>query len=168
MRFFHRKKKASLSELQGVPEGTFRCDVCTFVLPEVCLCGAVADAADNPPKVYTLCGVCAKWLFGIFDFPQGLCFNFSEEQREKIRALHKELDIVDKDLEETMSFSIALANTDREKALEKAHEFLEGVPNLREIVRLRFSLLPENIIDLSGRLTRGQVVDPSEIEKANK
>jgi len=103
VKFFRRKKKESLSELQGVPEGTFRCDVCKFVLPSIYLCGSVADAPqDNPPKVYILCGVCAMWLgFGEFRFPQGLCFNFSEEQREKIRALHEELDIVDKDLEET-------------------------------------------------------------------
>lgn len=169
MKFFRRKKRESLSELQGVPEGTFRCDVCKFVQPLVCLCGAVADAADNPPKVYTLCGGCAIWLgFGESRFPQGLCFNFSEEQREKIRALHEELDIADKDLEETTLLSIALANTDREKGLEKVHEFLERVPNLREIIRLRFSLLPKNIIDLSGRLTRSEFVDPSEIEKANK
>jgi len=168
LKFFRRKKQESLSELQGVPSGTFRCDVCKFVQPLVCLCGAVADGLDNPPKVYTLYGGCAKWLgFGEPRFPQGLCFNFSEKQHEKIRALHEELDIADKDLEETTSLSIALVNTDREKDLEKVHEFLERAPNLREIIRLRFSLLPKSIIDLSGRLTRGEFVDPAEIEKAN-
>ena len=95
MRFFRRKKRESLNELQGVPRGTFRCDVCKFIEPVVCLCGAVIDAADDlPPKTYTLCGVCAIWLsFEEPRFPQGWCFNFSEEQREKIRALHEELDI---------------------------------------------------------------------------
>ena len=121
MKFFRRKKWESLSELQGVPRGTFRCDVCKFVQPLVCLCGAVLDfpidiiyrtesaVRDNPPKNYTLCGVCAIWLgFGEFRFPQGVCFKFSDEQREKIRALHKELDIADKELEETTSLSITL------------------------------------------------------------
>lgn len=162
MRLFRRKKRGNLSEQQGVPRGTFRCDVCSFVQPLVCLCGAVADAADNPPKVYTLCGACAIWLgFGEFRFPQGLCFNFSEEQRGKVRALHKELDIANKEMALLSSTS---ANTG---GLEEIHEFLEGVPNLRELVRLRFSLLPENIVDLSGMLTRGEFVAPSEIEKAN-
>lgn len=169
MKFFRRKKRESLSESQGVPHGTFRCDVCKFVQPLVCLCGAVADAADNPPRVYTLCGVCAVWLgFGEPRFPQGLCFNFSGEQREKVKALHKELGIADKELEETerISREKTLAS-DVEGGLGVVHDFLERTPNLRELVRLRFSLLPENIIDLSGRLTKGEFVEPSEIEKAN-
>jgi hypothetical protein len=181
VKFFRRKKKESLSELQGVPDGTFRCDVCKFVQPLVCLCGAVLDSPieiihrtesavrDNQPQNYTLCGVCAMWLgFGEFRFPQGVCFMFSDEQREKIRALHKELDIADKELMKTASLSVVVANTDRDKSLEILHEYLERVPNLREVERLRFSLLPENIVDLSGKLTRGEFVDPSEIEKANK
>ena len=181
MKFFHRTKRESLSELQGVPHGTFRCDVCKFVQPAICICGAVADARDNPPRVYTICGVCAIWLgFGEFRFPQGLRFNLSEEEREKIKALHREID-------STSGFDgigekiMALANESIEKlrstdnpdkatseSLEKIHEFLEQVPNWNELVRLRASLLPDNIIDLSGRLTRGEFVDPSEIEKANK
>ena len=164
MKFFRRKKREGLSELQGVPPGTFRCDVCKFVQPLVCLCGAVADAADNPPRVYTLCGGCAIWLgFGEPRFPQGLCFNFSEEQREKIRVLHKELDIANKEMD-----GITRNVNPSAEYIEEIHEFLERVPNLRELVRLRSSLLPENIIDLSGRLTRGEFADPSEIEKANK
>ena len=163
MEFFRRKKKESLSELQGVPDGTFRCDVCKLVQPFVCLCGTVVDGLDNPPKTYTLCGVCTIWLgFGEFRFPQGLCFTFSEEQREKIRALHKELDIVKKEMD-----GVVLNVNPSAEYLEEIHEFLEQMPNLRELVRLRFSLLPENVIDLSGRLTRGEFVDPSEIKKAN-
>ena len=170
MKFFRRKKRESLSELQGVPEGTFRCDVCKFVLPAVCLCGAVADAADNPPRVYTLCGVCAIWLgFGEPQFPQGLCVNFSGEQRERIKALRKELDIADKELEESERTSREkLLADDVEGGLGVVHVFLGRVPNLRELFRLRFSLLPENIIDLSARLTREEFVDSSEIKKVNK
>ena len=169
MGFFRRKKRESLSELQGVPDGTFRCDVCKFVLPIVCFCGSVADGLDNPPKVYILCGVCSIWLgFREFHFPQGLRSNLSEEEREKIRVLHKEIDIANKELGGAVSLSINLANTDREKGLEIVHEFLEQVPNLRELVRLRLSLLPQPIFDLSDRLTRGEFVDPSEIKKANK
>lgn len=168
MRFFRRKKKESLSELQGIPSGTFRCDVCKFVQPLVCLCGAVADGLDKPPRAYTLCGICARWLgFEEFRFPQGLCFNFSQEQREKIRALHEELVIAEKELKNTTSLSIALTNAERDKGLEAVHEFLERVPNLKELERLRFSLLPENLIDLSGRLSRGEFVDPAEIENVN-
>ena len=163
MKFFRRKKKESLSELQGVPDGTFRCDVCRIVQPLICLCGTVIDAVDDlPPKTYTLCSGCAIWLgFKELRFPQGLCFNFSEEQREKIRALHKELDIADNKIS---LLAITSANIG---SLENIHEFLERVPNLRELVRLRSSLLSGNIIELSGRLTGGESVDPSEIEKVN-
>lgn len=158
MKFFRRKKKESLSDLQGVPDGTFRCDVCKFVWPQICLCGAVVDAADNPPKAYTLCGICAIWLgFDEYRFPQGLCFNFSEEQREKIDTLHKELDVCSKDIGQIV-----------EGRLDLAHDFLKQIPNLREFLRLRLSLSPQNIVDLSDRLTRGEFVAPSEIKKANK
>lgn len=164
MRFFHRnKKRGSLSELQGVPHDTFRCDVCKFIQPFVCLCGVVVDTTDDPPRAYTLCGVCAAWLgFGQLCFSQDLCFNFSEEQREKIRTLHNELDIAKKEMD-----GIILNVNPSAEYLEELHESLERVPNLRQLIRLRFSLLPQDIIDLSGRLTRGEFVDPSEIERAN-
>lgn len=170
MKLFRRRKKEGLSELQGVPDGTFRCDVCKFVWPKICLCGAVVDAADNPPKVYTLCGICAIWLgFGEYRFPQGLAFNFTGEQRETIKALHKELDIRSKEMGE-------IAETSKEKFLASnvegglglVHDFLEQIPNLRELLRLRLSMSPQNIIDLSDRLTRGEFVAPFEIEKVNK
>jgi hypothetical protein len=163
LRFFHRKKTKGLSELQGVPDGTFRCDVCRFVQPLVCLCGAVADAAgDLPPKTYILCGVCARWLgFKEPRFPQGLCFNFSAEQREKIRALHEELDTADNEI------SLLTITTANVGCLENLHEFLERVPNLRQLIRFRSSLLSEDIIELSGRLTRGESVATSEIGKVN-
>jgi len=170
MKFLHRKKKESLSELQGVPEGTFRCDVCKGVQPLACLCGTVLDAADSSSKAYVLCSVCALWLgFEEFRFPQLLCFNFSEEQRERIEALHKELDIADKELGETARISgEKFLSGDVEGGFDRVHGYLEQTPNLKELVRLRFSLLPENIIDLSRRLTRGDFVDPSEIRKANE
>jgi hypothetical protein len=168
MGFFRRKKRESLSELQGVPDGTFRCDVCEFVLPAICLCGSVLDALDNPPKVYALCEVCSTWL-GIGELPQGLYVNLSEEKRENIRALHRELDIANKEMEETERTSRGkLLAGDVEAGLGVVHDFLERAPNLRELFRLRFSLLPENIFDLSGRLTRGEFVEPSEIKKVNK
>lgn len=163
MKLFRHKKTESLSESQGVPRGTFRCDVCKFVEPLIFLCGAVADALDNPTKVYTICGVCSVWLgFGKLRFPQGLRFNLSVGEREKIRALHKELDIVKKEMD-----TVKLNVNPSTEYLEEIHEFLERVPNFKELVRLRFSLLPQNIIDLSSRLTNGEFVDPSEIDKAN-
>jgi hypothetical protein len=162
VQFFRRKKKQSLSELQGVPFGTFRCDVCRFVLPAICLCGAVVDAADKPTKTYTLCGICSVWLgFKETRFPQGLCFNFTEKQRDKIRNLHKQLGIASKDL---AFFSTTNANL---RAPNEIGEFLQLTPDLRELIRLRFSLLREDIIDLSRRLTIGEFVDSSEIKKAN-
>jgi len=158
---FHRKKKERLSELQGVPDGTFRCDVCRFVYPSICLCGTVVDTVSGlPPKTYILCGGCAMWLgFREPRFSQGLCFNFSEEQRQKIKPLHKELEIVEKEI------ALLIKTNSYTDNLE---EFLEGMPNLKELVRLRFSLLPQDIIDLSDRLTRSEFVDPAEIKEANK
>jgi hypothetical protein len=67
-----------------------------------------------------------------------------------------------------MSISVAFADINNEEGLESVHKFLERVPNLREIVKLRSSLLPQNIIDLSSRLTRGEDVDPSEIRRVNE
>jgi len=164
MKLFRRKKKESLSELQGVPDGTFRCDVCRFVQPSICLCGTVIDAVDAlPPKTYTLCGSCALWLdFEEPRFPQGLCINFSEKQREKIKSLHKELDITNNEIP-MITITSAITGS-----LEDVHKYLEQVSNLGELVRVRISLLPQNIIDLSGKLTRGEFVEPSEIKKANK
>jgi hypothetical protein len=158
MRLFRRRKKESLSALQGVPDGTFRCDVCKFIYPKICLCGAVVDAVDNTSKAYTLCGNCAIWLgFNEYRFPQGLCFNFTDEQREKINNLHKELDICRKELGLIDNFGIDLSL-----------DFLGQVLNLREFLRLRLSLSPQNIIDLSDRLTRGEFVASTEISQANK
>ena len=158
MRLFRRKKKESLSSLQGVPDDTFRCDVCKFIYPKICFCGVVLDAVDNTSKSYTLCGNCAMWLgFNEYRFPQSLCFNFTEEQRGKIDTLHRELDICKKELGLIDNFGIDLSL-----------DFLGHVPNLREFLRLRLSLLPENIINLSDRLTRGEFVAPTEINQANK
>lgn len=163
MKFFRGKKTESMSESQGVPHGTFRCDVCKVVQPFVCLCGAVADVLDNPPQVYTLCGVCATWLgFGEFRFPQGLRLNLSVPERERIRALHRELDVVKREMG-----GLVLSVNPSAEYLEEIHEFLERIPNLRELIRLRSSLLPQNLIDLSARLTTGESIDPDEIEKAN-
>lgn len=158
MGLFNRRKKEDLSELQGVPSDTFRCDVCKFIYPKICLCGVVIDAVDDTSKSYILCGICARWLgFKEYRFPQGLCFNFTDEQREKINTLHKELDICRKELGLIDNFGIDLSLNS-----------LEQIPNLREFLRLRLSLSPQNIIDLSDRLTRGELVNPIEISQANK
>jgi hypothetical protein len=76
-------------------------------------------------------------------------------------ALHNERDVADKEIEEIRRTSMekSLAG-DAEGGLGVVHDFLERTPNLREFVRLRFSLLPQNLIDLSGRLSRGEFVDP--------
>ena len=144
--------------------------MCRFVQPLICLCGTVIDAKTDSPSTYILCGSCALWLgFEEPRFPQGLCFNFSEEHREKIKALREELNIADKRIEETVRTSKEeLLAGDIEGGLGEVQDFLRRTPNLRELLRLRFSLLPENIIDLSGRLTRGELVDSAEIKKVNR
>jgi ssDNA-binding Zn-finger/Zn-ribbon topoisomerase 1 len=171
---FKRKHKPTLSELQGVPEGTFRCDVCKFVQPFVCLCGAVADKnsgwdkySSRTPKeteavLYELCGVCAIWLgFGKTRFLQGVWFGgFSDEQHEKINALHKELEI----REDIFKKVDAL----RPRDFEGLHELNSQIQNFHELNRLRWSMLPEKIRELSDKLTRGERVEPSEISSCQK
>jgi hypothetical protein len=170
MGLFRRNKKEKLSELQGVPEGTFRCDVCKFVWPGICLCGAVLDGGDKPPKVYTLCGVCAIWLgFGECRFPEGLSFNLTDDQRGKVKALHRELEICGKQVGMVASTSRERFVADNvEGGAGLVHDFLEQVPNLRELLRLRVSMSPESVLGVSDRLTRGEFVGRSEVEKVNK
>ncbi len=170
MGLFRRKKKKSLSETQGVPDDTFRCDVCRFIQPVICLFGSVVDTVDDlPSETYIVCVSCAKWLgYEEYSFPQGLCFNFTEEQRKKIEALKKEFDVIGHELKNETLLSIGLAYIDKVKAIDEIHYFLSIIPNARELIQLRLSILPPNIIDLSDRLTRGELVEASEIEKANK
>ena len=169
MKFLRRKKRESLSELQGVPNHTFRCEVCKFIMPLNWLCGTVADLPSNStPKVYILCSVCAIWLgFEMFHFPQGLCHNFTEEQRRAIKALHKELEVADKGLIKAMKKSITYKESgNTEAGLEVIHNFNEKIPHLVTLINLRFDILPNDTREPSDRLTRGEFVDPSEIKKA--
>ena len=165
------EEKDPLSELQGVPNHTFRCEVCKFILPLNWLCGTVADAPpDSPPKMHILCGVCAIWL-GLEDVlvrsPQGLCHNFTEEQRRAIKALHKELEIADKELEAVTQASISHKKSgNTEAGLEVLHNFNKRIPNLVVLINLRFDVLPDDTREPSDRLTRREFVHPSEIEKA--
>ena len=155
LRFFHRQKNNSLSQLQGVPSGTFRCDVCTFVLPHTFLYGSAVDSLDKPPTTYILCSICVVWLrFGRTSLTQALRFRLSENQHAKIIALHKELDTAKKDM-------ALLYNT------KEIGKFLKSLPNLREVVGLRSSMLREDILEISDKLSRGESVDPFEINKAN-
>jgi len=181
MKFFRREKRASpsLSELQGVPEGTFRCDVCKHIQPLICIGGGVIDAPievihrtesalrDNPPKSYTLCNTCAIWL-GFEEFPSSTQGppSFSDEQREKIRSLQRELDIAYMQFERAAKITDPVGPTNED--FERLHQFLESVPNYREWVRLDAAELPLDIIDLRRRLTNDEAVDLSEIKKANK
>jgi len=57
---FKRKRKPTLSELQGVPEGMFRCDLCDEVQPiESSLAGTIVNVNEATKEVYTVCGLCA-------------------------------------------------------------------------------------------------------------
>jgi len=177
MNLFQHKKTESLSESQGVPDGTFRCDVCKFIQPTSCLCGEIPDASDNPPKVYTICGTCALWLgLGTSRFQQGLLFNLSEKQHEKIKVLHQEIDSTG-NFDEISEKITALANnrieklqsTDNtEESFQHAHEYLKTLPNLKSLIRFRFSVLNSDMIELTEKLTKGEFVEPRKIRKANK
>ena len=83
--------------------------------------------------------------------------------------MHKELDIRSKELEHTARISgRQLSDGNVEGGPGLVHDFLEQIPNLRELLRLRLSLSSKSIIDLSDRLTRGEFVADSEIEKVNQ
>jgi hypothetical protein len=180
MNLFRRKKTESLRASQGVPEGTFRCDICTFIQPTSCLCGEIPDASENPPKVYTICGPCALWLgLGTSRFQPGLIFTLSDKQRAKIKTLHQEIDISG-NLDGISDEITALVNNNNGRAeklrgpdvqsenFAQAHEFLKTLPNLKSLIRFRFSLLSSDMIELSRKLTKGEFVAPREIKRANK
>jgi len=155
-----------VTELQGVPEGTFRCEVCKFVYPEMCLGGSIINKnkGEDTLKHKVLCGICALWLGYETRFPQcflnyeGLAFRYyplHDEKREKINALHKELEI----REDIFKKVDAL----RPRDFEGLHELNSQIQNVHELNRLRWSLLPEKLRDISDKLTRGERVDPSDI-----
>ncbi len=177
MKLFHRNKGGRLGESKRIPEGTFRCDVCTFVQPSAYLCGTVIDAADSPSKTYTMCGACALWLgMGTTRFQQNLIFNFSERQFEKIKALQKEL-ITYCGMGGVRKNITALANESAEiirgsenpdEIIGNIRNFLDKTPNLRGLIKMRYSHIPITQIELADRLTRGEFVNPREIKKANR
>jgi len=174
--------KVTIAQIDGIPEGTFRCDVCKFVYPAVCICGGVIAAnsgwdeypfrkTNGTASYYTLCGVCAIWLgfketrfpwirFKDGLYPQGLCFNFSDEQREKINALHKELEISKVSFENILTLP--------PKDYKGLHELISQIPNFNELNQLRWSLLRKEIRELSDKLTRGEHVNPSDISSCQK
>lgn len=175
MKLFSRKEAPVQSKHEGVPEGTFRCEVCGLVQPDACLCGVTQDGGDGQPQTGKVCGPCALWLgMGAFRFPNGRPISFSEKQREKIGALQKEiesnggLDSISVKITSLAEDNVALTDDNPGDNFKKSQEFLQTMPNLRQLIRLRFSLLNERVLELSGRLTRGEAVNPREIKKANK
>jgi hypothetical protein len=154
MGLFTRKKKEqgpSISESQGVPEGTFRCDVCSLVQPVGCLCGSVVHGAGHglPDEVFHLCGVCALWLgYGQVRFPQGICFNFSTDQAKMILELRNEMKLLDRP--------------------PSPGEPIPVMPNALELSKIRMQVTPAHIQSLTDRLSHGGHVDPEEIERANR
>ena len=153
-------------ELQDVPERTFRCEVCKFVYPEMCLGGSIInkDKGEDTLKYKVLCGICALWLGYETRFPQcfldyeGLAFRFyplRDEKREKINALHKELEIREDIFKKILTLPA--------KDYEGLHELISQIPNFNELNRLRWSRLTEELRNLSDKLTRGEHVDSSVI-----
>jgi hypothetical protein len=171
MNLFRRNPgNATLSD--ALPEGTFRCDACQFVQPTVLLAGRVEDAADNPPRTYTLCGTCALWLgMGTTHFPQGVVFGFSDKQRDKIKALRGEMEAVggfEKIMRQVDALPVENIKQDVNGSIERMHDFLDKMPLVKSLIKFRFSSLPAAYLELSARLTRGEPVKASEIKKANK
>lgn len=177
MKLFQRKKIETLSQQQGVPEGTFRCEICGFVQPAGSLCGTVADGAESPSRIYTLCGSCALWLgMGTARFPQGTTFNLSTRQHDKIQSLQAEIEKCG-GFERTFNQIMAPTDINDEscrntgelhKSFEQTHVFLDSIPTLKGLIKFRFSMLSADFLELSTRLTRGEIVAPKEIKRANK
>jgi len=177
LKLFWQKKSESLSQKQGVPEGTFRCEICGFVQPAACMCGTAADGAETPARVYTICSSCALWLgMGPSRFPQGTTFNLSDRQREKITSLRAEIekcggfDAIINQITASTAFDAENIRNIGEvhENFKQTHIFLDSIPALRGLIKFRFSMLTADLIELSGRLTRGESVSPREIKKANK
>jgi hypothetical protein len=177
VKLFWQKKTESISEKQGVPEGTFRCEICGFIQPTACHCGTAADGTASPAKVYTICSACALWLgMGTSRFPQGTTFNLSDRQLEKIAALRAEIekcggfDAIISQITASTAFDAANIRNISEvhENFKQTHVFLDSIPTLKGLIKFRFSMLPANIIEISGKLTRWEYVPPKEIRKANK
>jgi hypothetical protein len=176
MSLFGKKPKIT-GCIEGTPEGTFRCDVCGFVQPDICRCGVVADSSSGEQKTYTLCGTCALWLgMGTSRFPQVLMYNFSDKQRQRIDSLKTEIEKLGGSeglnrQAESMAAESATnqrRNSDPGVNLDMNRKFQDEIPNLKGLLKYRQSTLPAEYIELSARLTRGEPVSPKEIKKANK
>jgi len=177
LKFFWQKNKASSCEAHGVPEGTFRCDNCGFVQPNISLCGTAADTQETPHKVYVLCSSCALWLgLGTARFPHGTTFTLSARQHDKIKTLQDEIEKCG-GFERTMLQITAPTDINNEncrdsaalhKNFEQTHVFLDGIPMLKSLIKFRFSMLSADFMELSIRLTRGEPVSSKEIKNANQ
>ena len=176
MKLFWQKNKKSIRTTAGVPEGTFKCEVCGFVQLDVAICGTAADTQVTPHKIYTLCSSCALWLgLGTAHFPHGSTFTLSVRQHEKIKALQAEFEKCG-GFERTIMQITAHTNNGNESyrdsaalhtSFEQTHVFLDGIPMLKSLIKFRFSMLTAEFMDLSVRLTRGEPVTPKEIKKLN-
>ncbi|MCL2679742.1 MAG: hypothetical protein FWF18_05635 [Dehalococcoidia bacterium] len=169
-----RKKPDALSQRQGVPNGTFRCDVCGFVQPSIGLSGEGLDAAEG--KNLVICGTCALWLgMGTSRLSSVTLFNFSDKQRERITGLKAEME----KLGGPMSFDRQLASMTAGSTtvrigggttanIDKNRRLQESFPHLMSLLKYRLSTLPPEYLDLSARLTHGEPVEPREIKRFNQ
>jgi hypothetical protein len=177
LKFFWQRNKGVLSTPHGVPQGTFRCDICGFVQPDVALCGTAADTQEISHKVYTLCSSCALWLgLGTSHFPHGTTFTLSARQHDKIKTLQDEIEKCG-GFERTMMQITAPTDINNEscrnsadlhKNFEQTHVFLDDIPMLKSLIKFRFSMLSSDFMELSIRLTRGEPVTHKEINNANQ
>jgi len=144
MGFFSKDKKPSqsLSQLQGVPEGSFRCSVCSHIMPYRCLHGAVADKSLG---VVHLCVICARWL-NVGYFPQGMMFNFRDETIQSIKLLQADIEL----------------------AKQNKYSIKDYMPRYRDWLAYRDAMLQQGLIDVIDKLTRCVFVEPSLINRINK
>ncbi len=172
-----RRKPTDKGRIEGTPEGTFRCDVCGFVQPDICRCGVVSDSSGGDKKSYTLCGTCSLWLgMGASRLPQGAMYSFSDKQRQRIKALREEIERlggfegINRQIDSMANESAdhPRRNNDPGVNLDKNRVFQEEILNLKGLLKYRLSTLPPEYIELSARLTRGERVEPREIKKANR
>jgi hypothetical protein len=122
-----------------------------MVQPLIYLCGSVLHGAGFglPNQSYCLCGPCALWLgYGEPRFPQGLCFNFTESQAKRIADLREEMKLL--------------------QHPPSPGEAILSLPNAQDLTAIRMRLVPEHVQQLVDALSRGDVVDPTAMEKADR
>jgi len=150
MGFFSKDKKPSqsLSQIQGVPEGTFRCAVCTHILPLRCLYGAMNSGRLSSIGIAgsAICVICVRWLEFPLSPPPLLGLFPTDENLNKIKLLQDDINL----------------------AKQKKYSIADYMPRYRDWLKYRDYMLQQGLIDVVDKLTRCEFVEPSLINRINK